>query len=414
MKPVLASISLAGGAGGATKRLFRSLRALGENAHVLVDAVTDEEGEDPRIVQVKRPVLSPWNFGHKDLSVVRRYRDRKTSHFSPAIGKSKLVEHARALAPDVLNLHWVLGGFFHIESLIGFDRPIVWTLHDQWAFTGGCHYSGGCERFLDMCGACPILGSDAAHDLSRDVLTRKLDAWRGLDATVVAPSRWLADQARASSVFRDRRVEVIPYSIDLDTFRPPEADERARTRAELGLSVDQVCVLFGAWDGAPRKGIAILAEALRALGVRRTDVVGVRFGSGGADDFGIPVKHLGSIADPARLARIYGAADVFVLPSLEDNLPTTVIEASGCGAPSVGFRIGGVPDLIANGETGLVLDEVGDSGALAAAIETLVNDRDVRERFGRAARRKAARDYAFPIEAERYRALFAELAQGRG
>jgi glycosyltransferase involved in cell wall biosynthesis len=412
MRAAIVSTSLAGGAGGAAARLARGLTGAGVDARVVIEDV--EGGGGDALVPIAPSLLEKIKRELHNVSPVQRYHERRTSLFSPQRASNRVARTIAALEPDVVNLHWVCAGFVPVDALATLGAPIVWTLHDQWPFTGGCHYSEGCERYAKSCGDCPVLGSDRDDDLSRDVWERKERAWKDVDITVVSPSRWLADCARRSSLFRRRRIEVIPYGIDLDTFdHAPDGKRAART--ELGLPTDGALVLFGAWDDTPRKGLDELTKSLRILS-ESSDVEELQLASfGGGWNFdslgGLPVHSLGHIDDPARLALAYAAADCFVLPSREDNLPTTVLESMASATPCVAFGVGGVPDMIDDGETGLVV-EPGDTGAIARAILRLVNDTGLRGRLGKNARNKAEREYGAALEAGRYAALFDELAPG--
>ena len=115
---------------------------------------------------------------------------------TPAFIPDSLDQKLSGLNPSIVHFHWVSAGFLRIETLGKLTKPLVWTLHDSWAFTGGCHYPFDCTRYHRDCGACPILGSSRERDLTRRIWSRKQKAWEGLNLTVVTPSRWLADCAR--------------------------------------------------------------------------------------------------------------------------------------------------------------------------------------------------------------------------
>ena len=149
----------------------------------------------------------------------------------------------REFAPDIVHLHWVGAGFLPVQALKQFRRPIVWTLRDMWSFTGGCHYSAGCQRYQDACGACPQLRSSHDADLSRAIWSRKRRHWQGLDLSLVAISSWLARSVQSSGLFRSCPVEVIPNGLDLERFQP---SEKAVARRAWNLPADRQIVLYGA------------------------------------------------------------------------------------------------------------------------------------------------------------------------
>jgi glycosyltransferase involved in cell wall biosynthesis len=279
-------------------------------------------------------------------------------------------------------------------------------------FTGGCHYDGGCGRFRAHCGACPSLGSRREKDLSREIWERKDRIFRGLGEDrlhIVAPSRWLGAEAEASALFNGRfPVSIIPYGLDTDVFTPRD---RQAAREILGLPADARVVLFVAHSVAwHRKGFGLLLEALKHL----EDVPELRLVALGAGDPGsdsrVPTTHLGFVENERLVSMIYNAADVFVIPSLQDNLPNTVQEAMACGIPVVGFDAGGVPDMVKDGVTGR-LAAVGAPWDLARALRTVLEDLDAARRMGAEGRRFVLEEYTMAAQARAYAALYRESLQ---
>ena len=314
---------------------------------------------------------------------------------------------------DAVNLHWISGllDFRRFFRTVPANVPVVWTLHDMNTFTGGCHYDAGCGRYLQQCGACPQLGSRQEHDLSRDVWSRKREVFARLGEnklSLVTPSRWLADEVRRSSLLGDRfPVSVIPYGVDTEDFAPRD---RSAARDALGVPPAAKVILFVAYSlEAQRKGFAVLTDALRELSSDQ-DLVVLSVGAGGASDQ-IPVRqiHLGTISQARLLSLAYSAADLFVIPSLQDNLPSTVLEALACGTPIVGFDVGGIPDMVRPGKTG-ALAAVGDPGAFAEAIRRLLGDPDTRNRMSVECRRLAIDEYHMDTYVRRYETLYRDLA----
>jgi glycosyltransferase involved in cell wall biosynthesis len=321
-----------------------------------------------------------------------------------------LCSHVERIRPDVVNLHWIGRGFVRPETLAKIERPLVWTLHDSWAFTGGCHLPGPCRRYLENCGKCPALGSKR-RDLSSWVLGRKLKSWRSADMTLVAPSRWLAQRASQSALLSGRRVEVIPNGIDLSVYRPRE---REAARSALGFDRDALIVLFSAmWATQdPNKGLVHLLNALRWMSQERR-VPGVVLAVVGstdvpATDCGIPVRSLGVVGDETKMATIYAAADVLVVPSREENLPNVVMEALACGTPAVAFNVGGNPELIEDGITGALVPPYDERAFGQAVLWTLGWDTQTRRTRARSA---AERRFAVSLQADRYARLYASLCE---
>jgi glycosyltransferase involved in cell wall biosynthesis len=256
--------------------------------------------------------------------------------FCAAFLPDRLSAQVAGTVPDIVHLHWV-ARMMRLETLQSLNVPIVWTMHDSWAFTGGCYLPSDCTRYEESCGNCPVLGSDRENDLSRRIWKRKLKAWHDLDLTIIAPSRWMAECAKASSLFRNTRVEVIPNGLDVQSYKP--FDKHA-AREHFSLPHDKKLILFGAKGATSdrNKGFYLYTEALRELTViTKSDLVElVFFGSSEPDklsDLGFKVHSLGWQNDDIKLAQLYSAADVFVLPSIQESLGYTVMEAMACGTP---------------------------------------------------------------------------------
>lgn len=346
---------------------------------------------------------------------VRRYPKAPENNFSPAMLPDHLAMEIAAIDPDIIHLHWMNAGFLRVETLGRLKTPIIWTLHDSWAFTGGCHVPFDCTGYRRSCGACPVLGSTGEKDLSRRVWNRKAQAWRDLNLTLVAPSRWLADCARSSSLFCDARVEVIPNGLDTELFRPRG---RAASRQLLGLPQDGKIILFGAIRAAsdPNKGLHLLLPALRSLGKDASDRMALVFSSFDKDaipDPGMPMRTLGRVRDDERLALIYSAADVFVAPSIQEAFCQTATEALACGAPVVAFGATGLLDVVEHCGCGYLAKPY-DSEDLARGIAWVLEDEDRHKTLSAQARRKAEDDFCLAKGAQRYAELYREVFSTNG
>ncbi|WP_341481213.1 glycosyltransferase [Salinibacter ruber] len=313
--------------------------------------------------------------------------------------------------PSILNLHSVYGFVDHGSFFRKLTRPAVWTLHDMNAFTGGCQYTNGCRRFEDACGCCPQLGSDDEHDLSHQVWSRKKTAYRQAAVQdqlhVVCPSEWMAEEAHASTLLADVPVSVIPYGLDSDLFFPRDAEG---VPAALGIPDDHRIVLFVASDTRPRKGFDLLDKALSALGAEKTTLLSV----GGEEpelDADLPHVHAGYVKNDLLLSVVYSLADVFVIPSRQDNLPNTVLESMACGTPVVGFDVGGIPDMVRPGETGW-LAEAEDVRSLRRAVEASLSDDAIRRQRGERARAVVEDEYTLEVQARAYKALYEKTLVG--
>lgn len=354
-----------------------------------------------------------WPF--LDSLPPKRYPNRRNAPFSAArfaYGENA-VQSQDFSHFDVVCLYWIAGAFLRPESLKAIPVPIVWRLSDMWAFSGGCHYSGGCTRYQAQCGACPLLGSADVNDLSHSLWRRKERAWNRIDLTIVAPSRWLAEAARRSSLFSGRRIEVIPTGVDLSIYQPVE---RSTARRLLNLPVDRRLVLFGAASPrddvrkgyrAMQDGLALLASRQSVIGIHAV-VVGA-LGPSSGSELPVPTSYLGRLRDDATLNLAYAAADVVVVPSLEDNLPNVALEAFAAGTPVIAFATGGLGEIVDDGINGCLVAS-GNAEALAHAIEWILADSVRAQILGDSARRKAEAKFSMVTQAKCYRRLFMELA----
>jgi glycosyltransferase involved in cell wall biosynthesis len=408
-----------GGAAIAARRLHQGLLRSGADAQFLTGERTSGQEGVFQITPCPEPIgkrLRQFWFVRKVL-FLERFTSSSATWSSNLIPRN-IAPAIRGKKPDIINLHWTGHDFLPIQKLTGLQGPIVWTMHDAWAATGGCHYTGGCMRFATECRFCPQLTvrpplSGRMHlDLAQMIFRQKAKYWKGLDISVVTPSEWLAKIFRASALFKDKKIEVIPYGVDIDIFRPLD---RIYARACFQLPQDKLLVLFGgvAPIDDPRKGYKALVPALqevaRKLGDRFAFVI---LGSHRKPDIGVQGHAVGKLRDEASLPLVYSACDLLVIPSLEDNSPNMAYEAAACGIPCIAFETGGLPEIVLDGRTGRVVP-TGDSRALAEAILTLLGTDAVRTELASAGRRHAEKHFGLQCQSSRYLKLFGErIAQG--
>jgi glycosyltransferase involved in cell wall biosynthesis len=344
-----------------------------------------------------------------DLMPLRRHPRMLPIMFSPAwvpfTGFARRINESDA---DVAHLHWVAGGMMRIEDLAYVRKPIVWSLHDMWGYTGGCHIDAGCGRFRTHCGACPALGSTHEHDLSHRVFERKARTLaRVRNLTIVGLSGWMAACARESTLFRDLRVVHLPNPIDTGLFKPVE---QRIVREMLGLPVDRKLLLFGGYKATdnPYKGFAELSKALDGLRGEGAELMIL-----GANrpkdppDLGSPTHYMGSYQDELSLALLYNAADVTIVPSHQENLSNTIMESLACGTPVVAFDIGGNADMVEHRVNGWLAKPL-EADHLAEGIRwTLANSGPAGLR--EAARRTVEERFERSKVAQRYHELYKEV-----
>jgi glycosyltransferase involved in cell wall biosynthesis len=386
--------------------------------------VIDKRTQDPTVVRFQsargRMAWISRNARRLRLTLsLRRYA--KTSPAEKtffADDRTPFYEDACRQMPeaDLINLHWVagfldLGAFFR---LLPRSTPVVWTLHDMASFTGGCCHAMGCGKFTQKCGACPQLGSTDEADLTRDVWRRKWEYYSSLDANrfhIVTPSRWLGEEVKRSALLSRFPHSVIPYGLDLEVFK--ERDRRF-SREVLGIPREAKVLLFVS-NGlhVHLKGLHLLVEALEGMDSAR-DLFLLCIGPGPPPALQrFPHAHIPIVTEDGLLSLIYSAADVFVLPSLADNLPNTMLESLACGTPVVAFAAGGIPEGVRPGITGL-LARAGDPAELRSAILKLLGDDSKRGEMSANCRRIALDEYETSIETKRYVELYEEMLLYKG
>ncbi|MBY0245368.1 MAG: glycosyltransferase family 4 protein [Sphingobacteriaceae bacterium] len=290
-----------------------------------------------------------------------------------------IANHPALKSADIIHLHWINHGFLtpkNLEELSKLNKPIVWTFHDSNAFTGGCHVRYACQNFLKECGNCPLLKSSSANDISHKNWLKKKKAYSKLDFSVVAPSRWMANSAKKSSLLQFKEVSVIPNTIEIEVFKPYPKSE---AKVFLGIEPHKFVLMSGFMPSKndKHKGAQYLIEALNLLAqnpaIEKGNVELVIFGNKSTEnmpEFPFKTTFLGNISNDTQLAQSYSAADAFITPSLEDNLPNTVMESLACATPVIAFETGGIPDMVSHLENGY-LAKYESAEDLAAGIAWL-------------------------------------------
>ncbi len=421
---------ISGGAARATYRIHRSLVE-----HGLVHGLCSQMRAMTKLTD-DATVIGSWPegdlsffdridrkfFGH--IRVPKGFTSANTTILSIAwppsgLGRELQLSYQRGLF-EIIHLHWLGNRTLSIEEIGRLPMPLVWTLHDQWAFCGSEHYTSpplvgedasSDERFVAGYSRESRPAHEAGPDLNRLTWLRKRRAWRK-PIHIVCPSHWLGDCARRSTLMGNWPITVIPNPIDLSVWAP---FDQAQARAILGLPIERPLVVFGAIGGSadPRKGADLLLEALLRL---RSQVAGTPLGNiellvfgqsqpAQPPDLGFPIHYRGHLHDDISLRLLYTAADVFVIPSRQDNLPNTGLEAHACGTPVVAFATGGLVDIVDPHITG-ALAKPFDPLSLATAIRWVLDDPHRRQQLGAAARQRAERLWARPHVAGLYAEVY--------
>lgn len=403
-----------GGAAVAANRLMDALINNGVKAKMLV---REKQTDNINVVGLRSTVLSQWHFLWERLVVFMHLKFSTNKLFQIDIANSgnditKLKEFKEA---DVIHLHWINQGMLSlkgIRKILESGKPVVWTMHDIWPATGICHLTLGCNRFRSSCQHCRLLpekGGD--NDLSARVWKKKAKTYDSQNIFFVTCSRWLEGEAKRSALLAGKSVRSIPNPIDTRVFAP---GDRQQARENSGLPSDKRIILFVSQRiSNPNKGMSYLAEACSLLAkeneeMRKNTVVAVL--GGHAEEMGeqlpFEVIPLGYVSDTKQIVDIYNSVDVFVLPSLSENLPNTIMEAMACGVPCVGFKVGGIPEEIDHKKNGYVA-EYRNAEDLAKGIRWILDEADY-ESLRNEALAKILRSYSQQSVVMRYIEVYNE------
>ena len=405
-----------GGAGRACLRLSSALKAQDVDSDVIVyfqfrdSNQTDTFSKTP--FQKARAVFNILSERYLSKAVSKAL---KTPFSLQWFGRS-VIRHPKVQAADIIHLHWVNHGFLSPKFLAELDeleKPVVWTFHDSNAFTGGCHVRYSCENYHKECGFCPLLKVNGKNDLSHQTWARKKKAYSELNCHIVAPSNWMANSVKFSSLMGARAVTVIPNTIETDVFKPYVKSEAKKI---LKIDPDKFVLMSGFMPSKndKHKGTSYLIAALNDLasrpGIVKENIELVIFGNKDQVDmpeFPFKTTFLGTISNDSHLAKCYSAADAFITPSLEDNLPNTVMESLACATPVVAFKTGGIPDMVRHLENGY-LAKYESSEDLATGMEWLYHE-DHAADIQKEARRTILMQFSETVIAEKHLSLYQSL-----
>ena len=404
-----------GGAAVAASRLMEALNNNGVKAKMLV---RDKETDRLTVAAVPGQKWMQFYFLWERFVVWLRLHFNRKHLFEVDIANcgadiTQLPEFQEA---DVVHLHWINQGMLSlkgIRKILNTGKPVVWTMHDIWPATAICHLTLDCRNFETQCAHCRLLpGNGSTNDLSTQIWKRKQQMLNDRQITFVTCSQWLAGEAQKSALLKGQRVVSIPNPIDTHIYTPKD---KQQARQRVGLPTEGRIILFASQRVTNRnKGMGYLLEACRLLAEqypeKKEDITVAILGGHAEEIEGqLPFRTcpLGYVNDEQRIVDIYNAADVFVLPSLSENLPNTIMEAMACGVPSVGFRIGGIPEEIDHQQNGYVADYC-SSEDLARGIWWTLYEAD-HEAVRKACLQKVAHNYSQQSVANRYLEVYESL-----
>ncbi|CAG4991415.1 D-inositol-3-phosphate glycosyltransferase [Dyadobacter sp. CECT 9275] len=400
-----------GGAAVAASRLNRALQNNGIASQMLVhDSDITEDNVTPLAHSKWQKKLALGRFIGERLAFLPFEKDSSVRFaYSPAVVGNDISGHPLVRKADILHLHWINFGFLSLESLkklLALGKPVVWTLHDMWTFTGGCHYSRGCNNYLTHCCNCPYLSRPGQYDVSFEHFEIKARIYEHANLSLVSPSHWLQQLVQNAALTNQLSALSIPNCIDTDIFRPKD---KTGIRNRMNLPRDKKLILFaGANTLDIRKGFLYFREAMQLLQDESYEIlIFGKSGSNAFDDLGTRVHYLGKISEVEYMVDAYNTADLIVVPSLEDNLPNTIMEAMACGTPAVGFETGGIGEMIDHKENGYLAD-FKSSVSLAEGIQWVLKNNEDKD-LSLNAREKVLHNYSEKVVADRYTQLYTKL-----
>lgn len=399
-----------GGAAIAAYRLHQALCKEGIDSKMLVK---NKSIDDPTILELTTKLQKKFQIllSYLDFLPVRFYKNRNSTPFSPGWINFNLVEKINAMQPDIVHLHWV-NGMLSIEEIAKINAPIVWSMHDNWLFSGGCHIKWECELYKNQCGTCPTLGSTKSTDLSRWIWLRKEKAFATINKfTLIGLSHWMTNIARESTLLKKHSIINIPNPIKTDVFKPYDQNQ---SRKSWNLPLKTKLVLFGTLSATSdlNKGFKELTEALHQLNDKNIEFV--IFGnseSKESQDFGFQTHYLGRIDNDVDLATLYSAVDVMVVPSRQEAFGQTASEAMACGTPVVAFGATGLLDIVDHRINGYLAQPFNPTD-LANGIEWILNTQSYAD-LCKHGRKKVLKEFDSTLVAQKYITMYKEILNGQ-
>ena len=402
-----------GGAAVAANRLAEALNNHGIKAKMLV---RDKQTGSITTAALPASWRLRWNFLWERFVIWCHNGFNRKNLFTVDIANAgtDITHLSEFKEADIIHLHWVNQGMLSlkgIRKILTSGKPVVWTMHDMWPCTGICHYAGDCKGFYDECGQCWLLRFPKDNDLSHKILERKRRTYSKGNIHFVTCSHWLEGMVRKSSLIKEYNLCTIHNTLNVSLFKP---NNLQAAREQWNLPIEKQLILFGAVKTTDkRKGLDYFVEACLILANQYPflkDKVGVVIFGNKADELQnllpFPVYSLGYIHSEREMAKVYNAVDVYTIPSLEDNLPNTIAEAQACGRPCVGFRVGGIPEMIDHQENGYIA-EYRNAKDFAQGIYWVLQEADS-EILRQKSRKKAMAAYGEDSVAKQYIQLYEE------
>lgn len=391
--------------GGAAIAAYRLLEALNKNGVTANMLTLDRKSDNPNAIEVGNRLLNRARFTAERgvIFIQNGFSNKNLFDISIANTGVSITNHPEFKKADIIHLHWINQGMLSIREIgkiVASGKKIVWTMHDMWSFTGICHHARECTQFETGCGLCPYLNSPSKNDISYSTYLRKLAAYSLGNIHFVACSNWLKELAVKSRLTNGHKVSAIPNPIDTEVYSPKD---KTKVRKLMNLPLHKKIILFAAAKVSDkRKGIDYLIEASKTIAQQKDNNCMFLIAGGNSDEItsqlALPAINAGYVAS-ANMPYLYNAADLFVTPSLQENLPNTIMESMACGTPCVGFNIGGIPEMINHKQNGYVA-AYKDAQDLAKGLMWVLQE--TTDKLVKNARNKVVENYSEETIAKRY------------
>ena len=399
------------GASNAANRLHKGLLAMNIESQMLVQK---KLSNDDTVLCKKSKLqrfVSLLGFAINEIPLRLFYRKRKKILFSYSwFSFSNIVAKINTINPDIVHLNWICKGMIPVKELSKIKPPIVWTFHDNWGYTGGCHLQRNCEKYKTVCEKCPNLESKRGNDLSKKGWALKKEAFSKLDnLTIVGVSRWLTGCSAESSLLKNRLHFTFPNPININLFSPVE---KKQARKEWKLPEGKKLILFGAYRALSNrnKGFFEFEKALQAFD-KKENIEIVIFGSDGTKDLSFKTHYLGHIKEESRLKILYNACDVMVVPSTQESFGQTASEGMSCGTPVVAFGATGLLDIVDHKKNGYLATPF-DTNDLKNGMEWVLNTSNYEE-ISKNAREKVVNNFEESVVSKKYIELYKRIIESR-
>lgn len=396
--------------GGAAIAAYRLMEALNKNGAMARMLTIDKKSDNTNVVEVGSPLINKGRFIAERGVIYIQNGFSKKYLFDISLANTgvTITKHPEFKKADIIHLHWINQGMLSIREIgkiVATGKKIVWTMHDMWPFTGICHHAGECNHFEKGCGMCPYLNNPSKHDISYTTFLIKQAAYFQGNIHFIACSNWLKELAVKSKLTTHYKVSAIANPINTELYKPKDKTE---LRKAMNLPIDKKIILFAAAKVSDkRKGIDYLVEASKIISHQKSNNILFLIAGGRSKEIivqlALPAISVGYVSS-ADMPNIYNAADVFVTPSLQENLPNTIMESMACGTPCVGFNIGGIPEMIDHKQNGYIANYK-DAQDLANGLLWVLKE-SASETLSNNARNKVVTNYSETTIAKRYLEIY--------